>query len=125
MQVSNTNHKNKSGKGVFKAIFLLVAWLVIFSLAKDVLHIQNGFDRVTEAKTRLEQEEIKNVELKKRYEEVRTEEHRERLIRDQLNMQKEGEVIVVLPKSMDLEVEPKDELVEDIPNWKKWVDLLM
>ena len=125
MQAANTSKQNKSGKGVFKAIFLILAWLIIFSLAKDILHIEEGFSRVKEAGTRLKQEELKNVDLTKKYETVRTEDYREKLIREQLNMQKEGEVIAVLPRKPGGSIVPKNQTTKEAENWRKWLELIL
>lgn len=124
MQVANINKQSSWKKGAFKAIFLILIWFIIVSLAQDVLHIQRGFRRVSEAKTRLDREEIKNKELVARYEMVQTSEYRERLIREQLNMQKEGEVLAVLPKGNGNTFVPKEKDSAEVPNWKRWINLL-
>jgi len=125
MQAAHTEKHNRLGKDVFKAIFLILAWLIIFSLAKDVLHIEEGFGRVKETKIRLKQEEQSNVELTKKYETVRTEEYREKMIREQLNMQKEGEVIAVLPKKLGGSAVPEIKTKKEMENWRKWLELIL
>lgn len=124
MQVANNNKGNGFEKGVFKTIFLILAWLIIISLAKDALNIRKGFDRVKEAQARLAEEEHKNGELTKKYDMVRTDEYREKLIREQLNMQKEGEVIAVLPKKGGGLSVPKNDVSKEVPIWKKWLNLI-
>jgi len=93
-------------------------------LAKDVFQIKKGFGRVKEAKIRLEREELKNVELLKKYDAVRTDEYRERLIREQLNMQKEGEVIAVLPTKIVDKSVPENSVLSGFANWEKWLNLI-
>lgn len=124
MQVAINNRSNTTGKNVFKAIFLILVWLVILSLAKDAIHLQKGFGRVEESKLRLEEQENRNNELKIKFEAVRTDEYREKLIRDQLNMQKEGEVVAVLPNRAELGFVPSTDKDNEEVNWKKWLFLL-
>lgn len=124
MQVAKSGGENGGGKGLFKAVFLVLAWFVIVSLAKDTWKIRQGFSRVNEAKLKLEQEEQKNAELKRKYDLVRTEEYKERLIRDQLNMQRAGETVAVLPRKV-VGVSSKGVGTEaSVENWKKWLKLV-
>lgn len=123
MQVVKSGNHNKSGKGVFKAIFLVFMWFVILSMIKDTFQMRRGYGRVIEAGTRLDEVELRNIELRDKYDLVLTDEYREKLVREQLNMQKEGEVIVVLPNS-SLAFVPKGNNAEKVPVWKKWFDLI-
>lgn len=124
MQALNRKRKIEGKKGWIKAVFLVVVWMLIFSLARDLWQIKRGFARIEEAKSRLVQEEVKNKMLKDKLEVVMTEEYREKVIREQLNMQKVGEVVAVLPKSniqLNNEVQKEEKTVE---NWEKWWALL-
>ena len=111
-------------KGWSKAIILIVAWILIFSLAKDLWQVRRGFGRIEEAKSRLAEEEAKNQMLKDKLIVVQTEEYKEKIMREQLNMQKLGEVVAVLPDG-----NKKGQVVvglEEVEkeNWLKWWELV-
>lgn len=127
MQAANNNKSQSGQNGWFKAIFLLLVWLLMLSLVRDVWHIRVGFKRVEDSKIGLEIERRKNEELKKKYELVQTSEYREMLIREKLNMQKEGELLVVLPKgSQNYQkiASEQEKTVEIQQNWEKWFRIL-
>lgn len=115
-----SRHEN----GWLRAIALVVAWLIIVSLARDVWRIKAGFNRITESRLRLEAEEAKNGDLKRKMELVQTSEFREKLIREKLNMQKRGEVMVVMPgKGLGTALDQPPEQAP-VDNWRKWWKLL-
>jgi cell division protein FtsB len=124
MQVGNQRFTVRHENGWLKAVALVIAWLIIISLARDVWRIRKGFGRITESEKRLEAEEARNLELKQKMELVQTGEFREKLIREKLNMQKEGEVVVIMPNKDLGEVKalgPQEALVS---NWNKWWNLI-
>lgn len=81
-----------------------------------------GFNRITEANKRLEAEKVKNAALKVKLELVMTEDYKEKIIREKLNMQKEGEVLAVMPEK-ELR-QAAEEKVLFVPIWKKWWNLI-
>lgn len=124
MQALNRGKKTADKKGWVKGVILIVAWILIISLAKDLLKVKSGFDRIEESKGRLIEEQRKNEELKIKLETVLTEEYKERIIREQLNMQKADEIVAVLPRNTIENGENEAESVEDVNNWEKWFALL-
>lgn len=124
MQVVN-RYSSKGKKDWIKGVFLIIAWVLIISLARDLWQIKNGFSRIEESKTRLAEEEKKNTELKEKLDMVSTEEYREKIIREQLNMQKIGEVVAVVPKKEDIaNTTEEDSKEKKVENWEKWWGLL-
>lgn len=123
MQGLNRN-KTRDKKGWSKAIILVIAWMLIFSLAKDLWQVKKGFARIDEAKNRLAQEEVKNQMLKDKLGVVMTEEYKEKIIREQLNMQKVGEVVAVLPKGDQIGTNEAVAEEKQAENWQKWWSLL-
>ncbi|KKS32629.1 MAG: Cell division protein FtsL [Candidatus Collierbacteria bacterium GW2011_GWB2_42_12] len=91
MQALNRGNKKTDKNGWIKGIILVIAWILIFSLAKDLWQLKKGYVRIDEAKTRLVEEEAKNQMLKDKLSLVMTDEYKEKIIREQLNMQKIGE----------------------------------
>lgn len=125
MQVGNRKTGNTKEKGWYKALVLVIGWLLIFSLARDVWQTRVGFRRIIEAKRRLEAEQAKNESLKAKLELVLTEEYKEKIIREKLNMQKEGEVLAVLPKTdKSKQVPGMVETETKEANWEKWWNLI-
>ncbi len=127
MQVVSRYKDTGRDNSRYMALILVIGWLLIFSLARDVWQIRIGFGRIKEANRRLEVEESKNLALKSKLELVLTEEYKEKLIREKLNMQKEGEVLVVMPEKepgrRDLSKNP--EILPPEANWIKWWKLLL
>ncbi len=127
MQVVSRNKDTGRDNSRYMALILIIGWLLIISLARDVWQIRTGFGRITEANRRLEAEEAKNQALKSKLGMVLTEEYKEKLIREKLNMQKEGEVLVVMPEK-DLYrdgLSKKPEILIPEANWIKWWKLLL
>lgn len=124
MQAPNRRNKIVDKKDWIKGIILIIAWMLIFSLAKDLLQVKKGFVRIEDAKNRLAEEEVANQMLKDKLGVVMTEEYKEKIIREQLNMQKVGEVVAVLPKNDSLI--NKGEIIEEktTENWEKWWSLI-
>jgi hypothetical protein len=107
-----------------RGIILVIAWVLIISLAKDLWQVRKGFTRIEEAKVRLEEETKRNTDLKIKLGMVSTDEYKERIIREQLNMQKVGEIVAVLPTD-DLKTSQIGEVEEaQMENWQKWWALL-
>lgn len=121
MQVPGRNSNINNKKGWLKWTVLVVAWLLIISLIKDLWQVKKGFSRIEETKERLTDARIKNEELKKKMDLVSTDEYKEKLIREQLNMQKIGEVVAVLPKTNATEESEKAAVDEERQeSWQKW-----
>ncbi|MBU1256558.1 septum formation initiator family protein [Patescibacteria group bacterium] len=110
--------------GFLGKLMFLVGLLLLWSLMKGFFELRGAYKRVDEAKEVLEIEETKYEELKEKLEEVQEEEYIERVIRNELNMQKEGETVVVLQDG-ELSKIP-DQVRDDVEkkeNWEKWLDL--
>ena len=102
----------------------LVGLLLLWSLVKGFFELKMAYKRVDEAKEELVVEEVKYEELKKRLDEVQREDYVEKVVRNKLNMQKEGETIVVLPDNDKLQITPHQRTEDEKENWEKWLDLL-
>ena len=124
MQVVNRVNNKVYKKDWIKATILIIAWVLIISLAKDLWQLKKGYGRIDEAKARLIEEEAKNKMLKDKLSFVMTEEYKEKIIREQLNMQKIGEVVAVLPKGDALTLKNEETEEQSTENWTKWWSLL-
>jgi len=124
MQVVNRANTKQYKKDWIRGVILIIAWILIFSLAKDLFQIRKGYDLIEDAKNRLIEEENKNIMLKDKLNLVMTEEYKEKIIREQLNMQKIGEVVAVLPKNTNLEIGGETGQNQNMMNWEKWWTLI-
>ena len=124
MQVLNRGNNKIDKKGWIKGIILIIAWILIFSLAKDLWQLKKGYVRIDETKSRLIEEENKNKMLKDKLETVMTDQYKEKIIREQLNMQKVGEVVAVLPKGEYMTTKENEKGEDMTENWEKWWSLL-
>lgn len=121
----------KNNSFLSKLVFL-VGLLLLWSLMKGFLGLREAYKRVELAEEMLKVEEVRHKELKEKLEEVQKDEYVERVIRNELNMQKEGEIVVVLQDDDGLQV-ADDTLFGDEQdlqtgvekkNWEKWLDLM-
>ncbi len=97
--------------------------MVILSLARDLALVQKGFDRVEETDKRLAKEEAKSADLRLKLGEAQTDYYREMLMREKLNLQKPGEIVVVMT-DRGVTAVAKEEKEVRRENWMKWWDLL-
>lgn len=124
MQVGNRNNGGRHEIAWVRVVILVVSWLIIFSLVQDVWQIRTGFDRITESEKRLAAEEKRHESLVQKLGLVQTKGYKEKQIREKLNMQKEGEVIVVMPKNGGLATENTIYDENSLQVWEKWWNLL-
>jgi hypothetical protein len=124
MQVGKRHIGNRFERGWYRAIILVIAWLLIMSLARDVWQMRKGFSRITEADKRLSAEEARNLALKNKMSLVLMEDFKEKLIREKLNMQKEGEILAVMPEKNPTQKATLGEKEDQVPNWEKWWKLV-
>lgn len=106
------------------AIFIGLYLLVIFS--KGILEIRQAYRRIAEATAQLKALEKKRVELLDKKSQVVTLDYVEEVARNELNMQKEGERVVVIQKTQGIENSRTQDNTEeaDLPNWRKWWRLI-
>ena len=114
------------GRKWLKLFVLVVGLYLTWVLAYGILDIRQAYRRVDESRERLAEAQTRNEELKKKMTEVQTREYLERVARNELNMQKEGETVVVLsqlkPPSAQDNGEAKEE--KEAPNYLKWWELV-
>ena len=125
--------RSRVGKGGLR----LVGWLalgvglvMIWSLIDGVAQIRKGYWRLSQAAAELSVKQEEKERLVEKKQEVQSEEYLERIIRDDLRMQKEGEVVIVLPKGDTTSIEKVGETTEEEgknnirENWRKWWGLI-
>jgi len=114
-----------NNNGFLGKLMFFVGLLLLWSLVKGFLELRRAYKRVDEAKMVLEAEEIKHEELEKKLSEVQNGEYIEKVIRNELNMQKDGEMVLVLQDNENLQITDTEPNVEkEKENWEKWLDIL-
>jgi cell division protein FtsB len=111
--------------GLFLAIFLIIIFSV--SLIRNISKIFDAKRRIKEEGEKVKALEVENEEIRRKIENVKSQEYLEKQMRDKLGLAKEGEIVVVLPDEETLrKLVPKEtEERQTLPNptWKKWLKL--
>lgn len=108
-------------------VLIFISILLMVSLVRNIVRINNVNQSIKEEEEKVEKIRQENEELTARLEILRSDEYKEKQLRDKLGLAKEGELIVVLPDDEVLRslapkhVEEQDSLPD--PNWKKWAQL--
>ena len=110
-------------------VMIVLCWMLIFSLAKDFNKVKQGFRRIDEATLKLKAEEEKNLSLKKKMVYAQSDYYKEKVVRDKLNLQKPGEIVVVLPGAGGLgtkedSIDTENIAKSDLRNWEKWLKVV-
>lgn len=96
----------------------MVGLLFIVNISRSIYDLWLRHDIVAEREEVKNSLKKENEELQKELARVQSPEYIEDMARDKLNLQKEGEVVVVLPE-ISASPEPQTEITIN-PNWKKW-----
>lgn len=94
--------------------------LLVLNLARSIIALSKKGELVKQAEEKLAQERLENDELKRELSEVQSPDYIEKEAREKLNLGKEGEIVIILPS---IPPEPGEKLIEELPNWKKWLNL--
>ncbi len=115
----------EKGRFWLKLVALGVGIYLTWVLGKGVFELRLAYKRIDEARQILSAEEAKSRELQKKWTEVQTSNYIEKVARNDLNMQKEGETVVILPtvKQKSEASQPQGE-EKDILNYQKWWNLI-
>lgn len=106
---------------LFGLISGLIGLLVVVSLFRSVLGLWSKRELVEERRAALLIQQKENDRLRSELIEVQTPEFIEKEAREKLGMAREGETIVILPKSQISNPNDQEKQTEPpISNWKKW-----
>ncbi len=122
------NKKADRVKDKIMTLFLVIAVILfITSLMQTSMKIRKMNKEVASRENQLERLKKEEEELKKKYGEITSSDYMEKQLRDQLNLAKENEIILILPEDEILKkLVPPDaeEVAYDMrPNWKKWAEV--
>jgi len=112
---------------LLRNLFLLFLGLYLLAVfLRGIWEIKGAYRRIAEADAKLIEEEKVRLELVEKRDQVGALEYVEDVARNELNMQKEGEKVVVLPETGRAGISdgPAGEEEQEPANWKKWWNLL-
>lgn len=117
--------RNKKNSKFWGWLVLFLGLVLVWSLSKGLWEIREGYKRIDEAGEILRQEKEKKDNLELEHDMVRDNEYIEKIIRDDLNMQKTGETVVILSDNEPFGLEDtKNQEEEDEKKWLKWWNLI-
>lgn len=101
---------------------VIISLVCIIQICRSIYSLWQKGSLVSDQAQILKQKQVENEQLRRKLAEVESPEFIEKEAREKLNLQKEGEVVVVLPKNLPQVNEPQN--LPQIPNWHKWWKLL-
>lgn len=102
-------------------LIIILGSIVAVRLAGNVWSLNKSGRLVKQAEKELAEAKKENDNLKKRWEEVQSEEFIEKEAREKLGLGKEGETIIILPNNDANHKSQTPSSTE--PNWHKWWEL--
>jgi cell division protein FtsB len=109
----------------FGKLIFIVGLLLLWSLIRGFLGFRRAYKRVDEAKEVLEIENRKNEELEAKLQEVQKDDYIDKVVRNELNMQKEGETVIILPDNDFVQINESELPTEEEKRIvDKWFDLI-
>jgi len=113
---------------IFSLSFLLLSFVLIVNLGRDVRRLVKTEERLVKTEEKLEDIKKQNEQLQKTKEYYQSDEFLEEQIRDKLQMAKPGETILILPEQIQeasgLAFKKENrEQNGSMANWQKWLGL--
>ncbi|OGD73878.1 hypothetical protein A3A84_00495 [Candidatus Collierbacteria bacterium RIFCSPLOWO2_01_FULL_50_23] len=127
IQAKRAYVKEGRGGGAWPKYLLLVSgFYLVWTLSKGIWELRTANLRIDEARQILAREQAKAEQLKRKWTEVQTADYLEKVARNDLNMQKEGETVVVLSKETFAAATSSDGIKQEkeLKNWEKWWNLV-
>jgi len=121
MSTKNLRQKNLFFLGL-SGIFILL----IISLSRGILDLLGTKDRFTRAEQTVSELEARNRDLKAEAEKSNQELVTEAIIRDELDLAKPGDIVVIIPEELlQSRINEQNQETEDqnIPNWQRWLQV--
>lgn len=112
-------------------LIIIVGLILIVNISRSILDLSGRNKIVEEAELRVNKKEEENAILRDKYYEVTRDEYIEEVAREKLGLGKEGEVVVVLPKSIKEDdsilgqAEGDEKQTEPQPVWRQWAELFL
>jgi|SaaInlV_120m_DNA_4_1040238.scaffolds.fasta_scaffold27076_2 cell division protein FtsB len=101
--------------------------VLIVSLVKGIEKSKHSRGRVESLLEEKQELGNQRAELLEKLEYVQGEDYLEKIARDELNLAKEGEVVVIVPEDSDQfsVISSQEEKTAKKTNWEKWLDVIL
>lgn len=114
-------------KAITIIVIVIVAVSILTGLSKQIVNALNASQRLDEETNKVTKLTQKNNQLKKELALSQSPDAIEKVARDELNMGKPGETVVVIPEELISKVieENKPKIEPKLPNWQGWLKLFV
>lgn len=82
---------------LYQLFIIVIGLFIIYGSSRNILELWQQKQRVWKIQKEIKELEIKEVELKKKLEYYSSDEYVEKMAREKLLLQKEGETVIILP----------------------------
>lgn len=107
-----------------RLLIIIICLYLAFTTAQGIIGYLSSGEKVTRREKALSLLEKKRNDLLRKEKQLLGEEYLEKTAYDELGMSKPGEKMFIIPKEL-LAVETPKIFVDNTPNWRKWVNLLL
>lgn len=110
-----------------KTVRLLIIGILLylaFTTIQGTLGLWSSGEKVTRREKALTALKKEKQDLLRKEKQVSRREYLERMAYDQLGLSRPGEKVFIIPRELLADNTPKA-VIDNTPNWKKWVELLL
>ncbi len=111
-------------KRLIAILISIISLIIIVNTFRSIVTLWQRGNIVSEQQALLNKKQQENEDLQKKLAEVESPDFIEKQAREKLNLQKEGEVVVILPKT-DNKQQVTQETIKQPSNWQKWWKLII
>ena len=115
---------------LYQLTIIVIGLFIIYGSSRNIIELWQQKQRVWKIQKEVKELEIEEAELKKKLEYYRSDEYVEKVAREKLLLQKEGETVILLPQgqNQDQSLNIKDQNYEDNNKtepsiWQRLVEL--
>jgi cell division protein FtsB len=129
IEKEKNKRENRVKDKIATILLIIVSILFVTSLIQTIMKVRKMNKEIASRESQLDSLKKDEDALKKKYEEITSPEYMEKQLRNQLNLAKENEIVLVLPEDEILKklVPPDDQEVtyDARSNWRKWYELFL
>ncbi len=114
-------------KAITIIVIVIVAVSILTGLSKQIINALSASQRLDDEASRVTKLTQKNNQLKKELALSQSPDSIEKIAREELNLGKSGETVVVIPEELISKVieENKPKIEPQLPNWQGWIKLFI
>jgi cell division protein FtsB len=108
-------------------VIVIVAVSILTGLSKQIVNALSSGQRLEEEANKVTKLTEKNNQLKQELLEAQSDDAIEKIAREELNLSKPGETVVVIPPELISKVieDSKPKVEPKLPNWQGWLRLFI